>query len=154
MLLRRLSDALIIFHKGSAEYFDGNYDDFLEKIGWEEEGTSTNTPKKKKCTLSYKEQKKERNRLTQERNKEAAPFKKETESCEARITTLEKELETENKTLEEATKSADNTQMIDAAQKVANINDAIEVEFEKMAVATEAWDGIKAKYKALLESLS
>ena len=37
MLLRRLADALIIFHKGGAEYFDGTYDDFLEKIGWEEE---------------------------------------------------------------------------------------------------------------------
>ncbi len=37
MLLHRLADALIIFHKGGAEYFDGTYADFLEKIGWEEE---------------------------------------------------------------------------------------------------------------------
>ena len=33
MLLHRLADALIIFHKGGAEYFDGTYADFLEKIG-------------------------------------------------------------------------------------------------------------------------
>jgi ATP-binding cassette subfamily F protein 3 len=29
MLLHRLADALIIFHKGGAEYFDGSYADFL-----------------------------------------------------------------------------------------------------------------------------
>ena len=37
MMLRELADALIIFHQGKAEFFDGNYAEFLEKIGWEEE---------------------------------------------------------------------------------------------------------------------
>ncbi|MFQ5432579.1 MAG: ABC-F family ATP-binding cassette domain-containing protein [Nitrospinota bacterium] len=37
LLLRSLADNLIIFHRGSAEYFHGGYDDFLEKIGWEGE---------------------------------------------------------------------------------------------------------------------
>ena len=153
MLLRRLADALIIFHKGGAEYFDGNYDDFLEKIGWEEEGVN-NTPKKKKCTLSYKEQKKERNRLTQERNKEASPFKKEVERCEEEITTLEKALESENERLQHASDSADNALMIEAAQNVAKINDKIEVLFNRLEEATEKWDAIKVRYKEMLENLS
>ncbi len=37
LLLRSLAENLIIFHRGGAEYFHGGYDDFLEKIGWEEE---------------------------------------------------------------------------------------------------------------------
>jgi len=66
MLLHRLADALIIFHKGKAEYFDGTYGEFLEKIGWEEEESVKNAkatpPKsqskaKKPTKLSYKEQK-------------------------------------------------------------------------------------------------
>ena len=36
-LLRRVCDRLIIFAKDGAQYFDGGYDLFLEKIGWEEE---------------------------------------------------------------------------------------------------------------------
>jgi ATP-binding cassette subfamily F protein 3 len=65
MLLHRLADALIIFHQGKAEYFDGSYNEFLEKIGWEEvesdkptkETTQKAQPKpKKKTKLSYKEQ--------------------------------------------------------------------------------------------------
>jgi len=36
-MLRRVCDRLIIFAKDGAEYFDGGYDLFLEKIGWEED---------------------------------------------------------------------------------------------------------------------
>ncbi len=153
MLLRRLADALIIFHQGNAQYFDGSYDDFLEKIGWEEE-EGTNKSKKKKCTLSYKEQKKERNRLTQERNKEAAPYKKEVEKCEREITTLEEKLKEENSHLEIATQKGDNTKIIEHAQNIAKINDQIEELFEKLATASECWDEIKARYKMQLENLS
>jgi len=65
MLLHRLANALIIFHHNKAEYFDGTYAEFLEKIGWEEEESEKSakeaTPKaqpkpKKKNKLSYKEQ--------------------------------------------------------------------------------------------------
>ena len=154
MLLRRLADALIIFHEGTATYFDGNYDDFLEKIGWEEEGVQKSAPKKKSSTLSYKEQKKERNRLTQARNKEAAPFKKEVELCEEQITKLEALLEEENARLTQASNDADNALMIEASQKVAKINDEIDTYFERLESATNAWDEIKQRYKEQLENLS
>lgn len=45
-ILRRLANKLIIFHRGKAELFNGSYDEFLEKIGWEEE----ERPSKKKST--------------------------------------------------------------------------------------------------------
>jgi ATP-binding cassette subfamily F protein 3 len=37
LMLRAIATKLIIFHKGIAEFFDGTYDEFLEKIGWETE---------------------------------------------------------------------------------------------------------------------
>ncbi|WP_127716781.1 ABC-F family ATP-binding cassette domain-containing protein [Halobacteriovorax sp. HLS] len=37
LLLRSSVNKLIIFHKNRAEFFDGTYDEFLEKIGWENE---------------------------------------------------------------------------------------------------------------------
>ncbi len=36
-LLRQVCDRLIVFAKDEAIYFDGTYDEFLEKIGWEDE---------------------------------------------------------------------------------------------------------------------
>ncbi|MGK0367270.1 MAG: ATP-binding cassette subfamily F protein 3 [Thermoproteota archaeon] len=38
LLLRSSVNKLIIFHEGRADFFDGTYDEFLEKIGWETEG--------------------------------------------------------------------------------------------------------------------
>ncbi len=36
-ILRRVATKLIVFHQGKVELFFGNYDEFLEKIGWEDE---------------------------------------------------------------------------------------------------------------------
>jgi len=37
MMLRAVATKLIVFRKGHAEFYDGTYDEFLEKIGWEED---------------------------------------------------------------------------------------------------------------------
>ena len=153
MLLRRLADALIIFHKGGAEYFDGNYDYFLEKIGWEEEEGEKKVAKKKKSTLSYKEQKKERNRLTQERNKKVAPFKKEVEGSETKILKLEESLDEKNTKLEDATKKGDNQAIIELSKEIASLNKEIELNFDKLTNATLEWDFIKDEYKDKLENI-
>ncbi len=44
-LLREVCDRLIVFSKNGASYFDGTYDDFLEKIGWDEEETEEKVKK-------------------------------------------------------------------------------------------------------------
>ena len=36
-ILRALATKLIVFHRGKADVFDTTYDEFLEKIGWEDE---------------------------------------------------------------------------------------------------------------------
>lgn len=49
LLLKKLATKLIVFRDGNAEYFHGGYDDFLRKIGWdEEEPAKTSKPVKKK----------------------------------------------------------------------------------------------------------
>ena len=82
-LLRRVCDRLIIFAKDGAEYFDGGYDDFLSKIGWEEEVLEEKvktTPKS-----NNKENKKLKAELVRERNKLASPLKKKVEKFESQI---------------------------------------------------------------------
>ena len=48
-ILRRVATKLIVFQHGKAEVFLGTYDEFLEKIGWEEEDDK---PKGKKASVS------------------------------------------------------------------------------------------------------
>lgn len=152
MLLRRLADALIIFHEGRAEYFDGGYDEFLEKIGWEEEDGAAK-PQKSKPKIDKKERKLLRANLVQAKSKEIAPYKKEMDACEAKIIKLEKQLEEHNQTLINATNNGNNSQIIEFSQVISKINNEIEEYFGKLEVATEKFDEISAKYDAQLAEL-
>ena len=152
MLLRRLADALIIFHKGGAEYFDGSYDDFLEKIGWEEE-EGTAKPKKPKPKLDKKERKKRRTAIIEEKAKEAKPSRDEIKFCEKRLEELEVLEEEQNSALETASNAADNSAMIEHSKAVAQTQAEIEDLFERLEVATEALEKINAKYDEKLAEL-
>lgn len=93
MLLRAVADQLVIFHHQRAEFFDGNYDEFLEKIGWEEDIITTN---KKPTPSNRNDSKKLRASLIQERSSKLSPLKKEIDACEKKIMHLEEEIKTKN----------------------------------------------------------
>ena len=154
MLLHRLADALVIFHKGGAEYFEGSYQEFLEKIGWEEEGdVIAAKPKATKPKVDNKERKRLKKELTQARSKENAPHKKELEFCETKIMELEEELESENERLVEASNSGDNALMIEASQNVGKLQAQIDELFERLEMASEALDAIEEKYAPQMAEL-
>lgn len=96
MLLRSLADELIIFHHNKAEFFDGNYDTFLEKIGWEEE---LEAPTKKTVTVDYNASKKQKSALIQERSAKLSPLKKSIDAHEKKIMDLEALMKTKNEAL-------------------------------------------------------
>jgi ATP-binding cassette subfamily F protein 3 len=151
MLLRRLADALIIFHKGGAEYFDGTYDEFLEKIGWEEEEGSK--PKKKTPKINHKERKKLRKAVIAERNTERKAYTKEIKECEDKIEKLEADMLVENKALDEASNRGDNDTIMEYSKEVGLLQQEIDALFERLEVATEKDDEIVAKYELKLEAI-
>ncbi|WP_294951082.1 ABC-F family ATP-binding cassette domain-containing protein [Sulfurovum sp.] len=152
MLLHRLADALIIFHKGGAEYFDGTYDDFLVKIGWEEEDGAVK-PKKTKPKLDKKERKRRRTAIIEEKAKEAKPYREEVKQCEKRMEELEGLEEEQNAALKAASETADNAAMIKYAKAAAQTQAEIEVLFERLETATEALEEIDVKYDMKLSAL-
>ncbi len=149
MLLRRLADSLIIFHKGGASYFDGNYDDFLEKIGWEDEEGD----KKRKPKVNQKEYKKQKAKLIQDRSKESSPHKKEIDMYESEITTLEEKLAQENSRLIDASNANDNSTVIELSQNISKINTKIEELFLKLETSSDLLDKILDKYKKQIQDL-
>ena len=145
MLLRRLADALIIFHKSGAEYFEGTYDEFLEKIGWEEEEGDIK-PKKKKPKIDYKERKKLRKQLTQERNEKRKPFTKEIKLCEEKIEILEEEMVLKNEALEKASLSGDNSAIMELSKEVGALRQQVDEWFERLEAATLEDEAIVEMY--------
>ena len=150
-LLRRVCDRLIIFSKGGADYFDGGYDEFLEKIGWEEEESEVKVKKAPK--MNKKEAKKLRTALLAERNKLRAPLKKKIDNFENEIIKIEDIIEKEQNELIQATNRADNARVIEISKDIAEYEKKAEIKFEELEKFQLELDELNEEYDKKLEKL-
>ena len=90
-ILRKLVNKLIIFQRDGILFFDGSYDEFLEKIGWEDEFIENET-QKEVSQNSKKEARKQRADELTKRNQLLRPLRKEVEKLENEITQKEDKL--------------------------------------------------------------
>lgn len=151
IMLRNLATKLVIFHNGNAEFFNGTYDDFLEKIGWESEESKPSKAGKRK--LTEKEIKQRKAEITIERAKQTRPLKEEIEKLEAEITSNESLLARINGELEKATTLNDSAKLTDYAHAVGKLNQIIDNLFEKLTNSNESLDFIQKKYDKEMDSL-
>ncbi len=144
-LLRRVADRLIIFAKDGAEYFDGGYDLFLEKIGWDEQEDVVekvvSSPK-----VNKKENKKLRTALIQERNKLASPLKQEVQKLESRIIELEELLEGHHEELIAVSNSGDTSKLMELSKLVSQEEVEVQEKFERLEIAHNELDALMDEY--------
>lgn len=150
MMLRNIANKLVIFHNGGAEFFDGTYDDFLEKIGWESEEVKP----KAKVKLSAQEIKQKRASLITERAKKTKPLQDEIESVETEITKNEELLKRITEELSKASVMNDTQKLNDFTHAVGKLNQLIENLFEKLTVANENLDHVNHYFESELAKIS
>ena len=150
-LLRQTANNLIIFEKDGARYFDNTYDEFLSKIGWEEEDIEIN--KKSIPKVNKKENKKLRATLITQRNKELNPFKKSIEKCENNIMKIEDELEPLQEELIVASNNLDNSKVIELSSIIRKNEEKIELLFEELELSQSSYDKIFEQYEIQLKDL-
>jgi len=150
-LLRDVCDRLIVFSKEGADYFDGTYDEFLEKIGWDEE--EIDQKPKKAPKVNKKENKKLRAAIIQERNKLSSPLKKEIEKLENKIIELEDIVENDQSELIQASNQGDNSKVIELSKNIAVNEKKVEEYFEKLEENQLKLDEIVATYDMKIEDL-
>ncbi|DAB37968.1 MAG: ABC transporter ATP-binding protein [Sulfuricurvum sp. RIFOXYD2_FULL_44_160] len=153
MLLRELADQLIIFREGGAEFFDGNYDDFLEKIGWDEDISDAPKPPKVTQNSNKKEQKQQRAELIQERSRLLNPLKKEIDYCENTIMTLEDKVKTAHEQLIVYSNQGESGKLMEVSKQVASDEKMIEELFERLEIATNEFERITQETDEKLETL-
>jgi len=150
-MLRRVCDRLIIFAKDGAEYFDGGYDEFLSKVGWEEDEREEQVKSAPKSNT--KENKKLKAQLVRERNKISSPLKKKVEKLETKIMEIEDCLTENHKELIEVSNSGDSASLIELSKKVAMQEAEVEGLFEELEVVQDELDELNASYEESVESL-
>ena len=101
MFLHHLADKLIVFNEDKVFMFDGTYQYFLDKLGWEEESKK---PKKDKLA----------GKLKREQDAIEAEYKKKFKSLQYKITQIEKEIDEEETELEKT-----NLEITNAAGKTS-----------------------------------
>lgn len=143
-LLRRTCDRLIIFAKNGAEYFDGGYDLFLEKIGWEEEENEEKGKQKPKT--AFKDNKKLKADLVRDKNKLISPMKKKIEKLEVSIIKSEETLASHQKKLLEASSSGDSFKIIEFSKLVSLEQKEVEKMFELLEIIQSEFDEISHDY--------
>lgn len=153
-LLRQVCDRLIIFASQGAEYFDGGYDLFLEKRGWEEEADEEQKPQKAPAPkVNKKENKKRRTELIQERNKQTNPLKKELETLETTIMENEALLEEHHAALIVASNEGDSSKIMELSQMIATEEALIETSFERLEEAHHELETLETEYEIKLQAL-
>jgi ATP-binding cassette subfamily F protein 3 len=150
-LLRRVCDRLIIFAKDGAEYFDGGYELFLEKIGWEEE--EQEQKQKTAPKSNTKENKKLKAELIRERNKITSPLKRKVEKLENNIMELEELLETHHQELIEVSNSGDSSALMELSKLVSKEEAEVERLFEEFEEAQMELDDINEDYERKIDKL-
>ena len=121
-ILRALATKLIVFHRGKVDVFDTGYDEFLEKIGWEDEGQGNgkgNGAQKKPTTLSNYNEKKARGKA--ERREKAR-----IEKLEAQIMKNETALKKYNEQLMIEANRNNLNQMRELSTKIGQVKKEIE----------------------------
>ncbi len=117
-ILRALATKLIVFHRGRADVINSGYDEFLEKVGWEEENDGRRPRTKPASRNNYRE-KKEREKAER---RETARLAK----IEAQILQSEHALKSYNEQLEIEANRNNLSQINDLSKKIARLEREIE----------------------------
>src|SRR6185295_10988421 len=117
-ILRALATKLIVFHRGRVDVFDSDYDEFLEKIGWEDENNGSGAGKKATTRNNYDENK--------ERAKAERKEKARIEKLEAQILKSETALKQYNEQLAIEANRNNFAQINELANKISRVKQEIE----------------------------
>jgi ATP-binding cassette subfamily F protein 3 len=163
MILREVATKLVVFQHGGAEVFNGTYEEFLEKVGWEEEGpVGAGSPRPKSqpaadqgavtapVQVPKKEARKKRADVIAEKSKVLTPLKKEMETLEADICRLEAEQAQVNQELASASESKNIDSFVTLSKKMKDIQDEIEEKFGRLETVTKKHDEKSRKFEEML----
>ena len=156
LILNAIAKRLIVFDGGETTLFHGTYRDFLERVGWKDEGEEMPSAKKtdeehERPSIKKKEQKRLRAEFIQVRSKVLGPLEQRMSSIEKNIVDLEKKIEGDNQSLIRATTMGDGKSIAVLSISIHNTRKEIDLLFDELdSVAKEH----NARAKELEERLN
>ena len=153
MFLHALAQRLIIFQEDNLFVFDGTYQEFLDKSGWDDEATDTRAARNKQAkstevqaksevgsNMTKKEIRQKRSEIMAEKAKTLKPIEDRIKKIEHEIDINEKALEKLNADLIKASEEKKGSQIKELSQSIHTSQDLIDnhfIELERLYVNLE-----------------
>ncbi|MEE8433125.1 MAG: ABC-F family ATP-binding cassette domain-containing protein [Candidatus Desulfatibia sp.] len=154
MFLHTLAERLIVFQKGAVYVFEGGYQRFLEKGGWEDEAEKTESGPKdadkkgSRVKLTKKGMRRRRAELIIERAKILKPLEKSILRTEHDIEKHEKTLDELNAAIQAASQAQDGARIAQLSQSIHRCRSEIDPLFDEL----EEYTSILEKQKTIFEN--
>jgi len=147
-LLRTLPNKFIIFQKNKQEVFEGSYDDFLQKIGWEDEQLSGPSTKEHVVPLHH-----QRSELMKQKNKALNQLKKTIEHLESMIIKNEEILVDLTEKLTRAIEDKKINEITELSKKTAELQKLVDDYFQQLEVAHQKHNEQESHFNNLINNL-
>ncbi len=152
MFLHSLANRLIVFKNDSVHVFEGTYQEFLEKEGWEEEGIMVEK-KIKPAALSKKELRQKKSDVIARKSKEIRPVKQKIERLETDIEKNETSISKTNDLLLEASSAKDGQKIQVLSKELAELQNLNEKMFEELEIQMELFEKIETAFIHQIEEV-
>lgn len=159
MFLHALARRLIIFQNDRIEVFDGSYQRFLDRGGWQDENATTgrNRQQNRNTAVSPKRTKKElrrqRSGIISERSRTLRPLQERISKVENRMEKEEAELGRLNRSMQQAAQDQDGSRISEISQALHACQQTIDRLFSELEELTRDLDTRNAEFEARLNQL-
>jgi ATP-binding cassette subfamily F protein 3 len=160
MFLHALAKRLVVFQKDCIEVFEGSYQRFLEKGGWDDEFIVAESLDKKtahyteqRVKLNKKEIRRLRSEIILERGKVLKPIEEQIDRIEYDIENRENVLNKLHEEMQAATMAKDGKRIVELSQALHSNQSAIDQLFDQLESISHTYEVKKAMFENKLRQL-
>jgi ATP-binding cassette subfamily F protein 3 len=159
MFLKTLAERLVVFHNDEIHLFEGGYQRFLEKGGWEDEedvsllDTGENNKNNARIKLSKKEIRRRRSEFITERARVLKPLELSLHRTESHIERHEKTLAELHIAMQTATQDGDGSRITELSKSIHRCQENIERLYDELVKFSGIFEAQKAIFEEKLEKL-
>jgi ATP-binding cassette subfamily F protein 3 len=158
LYLHRLATRLIVFDRGKATVFESTYQEFLDKVGWENEEEETLAVRRSSLVVKSKIDDKKSIKLkkavlVQEKSQVLRPLEQEMKTLETNIAALEKELHDCTEALIQASTAGNGTLIAELSKRSHYLRPKIEEHYHHLDKLLANYENKSREYKEKLEKL-
>jgi ATP-binding cassette, subfamily F, member 3 len=156
LVLNAVVTRLIVFDGGIVRAFEGSYQDFLDRIGWESEAAQAepqSARKQVKRGSERKEIKRQRAEIINRRSRALSPLQKEIARIETSIIQLEEQIDNDSEALLKATQAGHGKSIVELSLSIHNNRKSIEDLFQELESASMEHHAKSTEFEEQLQAL-